>query len=260
MTFAEAARIMIGSTQEPVIQSLSVSENGTYTVPEGVDGYNPVNVSVPDRYQDGYNDGYDDGKADGEKDGYDSGYADGVNSVVIKPLTVTENKTYNASDYECSGFNPVNGNIPDKYQDGYDDGYDDGFEFAYGFYNKIIDSTKTYTMYLYKEAATPNYGWPDSLKWIMCQVRRISDNSLVARFNFWPGDNMTYCYNAVFTKVWYQKEGTHNGWHVEIESTDAAGENKQRLEQYLSYRSMLGYMDIYPNNTNVVCDVPPTDK
>lgn len=32
---------------EPVIQQLSVTENGTYTVPVGVDGYNPVSVSVP---------------------------------------------------------------------------------------------------------------------------------------------------------------------------------------------------------------------
>lgn len=253
MTFSEAARLMIGSSKDPVIQPLSVTKNGIYAVPEGVDGYSPVNVGVPDRYQEGY----DKGKTDGEKEGYDNGYADGVKSVVIKPLTVTENKTYNASDYECSGFNPVNGNVPDKYQDG----YDDGFEFAYGFYNKIIDPTNTYTMYLYTEAATPNYNWPDSLKWIMCQVRKISDNSLVCRFNFWPGGNGNYCHNAVFTKVWYQKDGaSFSGWHVEIESTDAAGENKQRREAYLSYTDMIHTSyNVLPSNTNVVCDAPPTE-
>lgn len=32
---------------EPVIESLSVSENGTYNVPTGVDGYGPVVVDVP---------------------------------------------------------------------------------------------------------------------------------------------------------------------------------------------------------------------
>lgn len=32
---------------EPAIQSLSVIENGIYTVPSGVDGFNPVSVNVP---------------------------------------------------------------------------------------------------------------------------------------------------------------------------------------------------------------------
>lgn len=32
---------------EPTIQELEVTENGTYTVPSGVDGYNPVVVDVP---------------------------------------------------------------------------------------------------------------------------------------------------------------------------------------------------------------------
>lgn len=38
----------IGETPvEPVIESLSVTSNGTYTVEEGVDGFNPVVVNVP---------------------------------------------------------------------------------------------------------------------------------------------------------------------------------------------------------------------
>lgn len=32
----------------PVVNSLSVTANGTYTAPSGVDGYSPVTVSVPD--------------------------------------------------------------------------------------------------------------------------------------------------------------------------------------------------------------------
>lgn len=36
-----------GGGKLPTIQSLNISENGTYTVPEGVDGFNPVNVNVP---------------------------------------------------------------------------------------------------------------------------------------------------------------------------------------------------------------------
>lgn len=34
----------------PVIEPLSISENGTYTAPEGVDGYSPVTVDVPNTY------------------------------------------------------------------------------------------------------------------------------------------------------------------------------------------------------------------
>lgn len=34
-------------TGNPVLQPLSVTENGTYTAPDGVDGYNPVTVAVP---------------------------------------------------------------------------------------------------------------------------------------------------------------------------------------------------------------------
>ena len=45
MTFAEAAMIMMsgGSTN---IQPLTVTQNGKYNAPEGVDGFNPVEVKV----------------------------------------------------------------------------------------------------------------------------------------------------------------------------------------------------------------------
>lgn len=33
--------------QNPVIEPLEVAENGTYEVPEGVDGFNPVRVAIP---------------------------------------------------------------------------------------------------------------------------------------------------------------------------------------------------------------------
>ena len=35
-----------GSVAEPVIEPLEITENGTYTAPEGVDGYSPVTVNV----------------------------------------------------------------------------------------------------------------------------------------------------------------------------------------------------------------------
>ena len=36
-----------GGTADPVIRALNVAKNGTYTAPDGVDGYSPVSVNVP---------------------------------------------------------------------------------------------------------------------------------------------------------------------------------------------------------------------
>lgn len=47
MTFAEAAAIMLGESSSPVIQSITITENGTYKAPKGVDGYDPVVVNSP---------------------------------------------------------------------------------------------------------------------------------------------------------------------------------------------------------------------
>ena len=81
MTFAEAAMIMMsgGSTN---IQPLTVTQNGQYTAPEGVTGFNPVIVNVP------------------------------VSKPVIRSLTVTRNGRYDAADYGYDGFNPVIVNNP----------------------------------------------------------------------------------------------------------------------------------------------------
>lgn len=92
------------------IQSLTVTQNGRYDAPAGVDGYNPVDVNVPDRYDEGYKDGYD----EGSKDGYDEGYADGEAAVKakIQSKTITKNGTYYAADDGLDGFDPVNVNVP----------------------------------------------------------------------------------------------------------------------------------------------------
>lgn len=65
---------------EPVIESLSVTQNGTYTVPSGVDGYNPVTVNVPSE------------------------------EPSLQALTVTENGTY-LPPAGYNGFNTVTVNV-----------------------------------------------------------------------------------------------------------------------------------------------------
>lgn len=55
-------------TGEPVLEALEVTENGTYTPGEGVDGYNPVTVNVP------------------------------ISEVTLQDKTITENGTFTADD------------------------------------------------------------------------------------------------------------------------------------------------------------------
>lgn len=69
---AASGAIMVSGGSK-VIETLQVSKNGVYSASGGVDGYSPVIVGVPDRYEEGYNKGH----SDGQQEGYDEGYADG---------------------------------------------------------------------------------------------------------------------------------------------------------------------------------------
>lgn len=74
--------------QKSKLESINITENGTYTKE---DGYNHIEVNVPD-----LNGSYDEGYAAGEQAGYNSGYSQGQAYVAAnaRVLNVTENGSY----------------------------------------------------------------------------------------------------------------------------------------------------------------------
>ena len=78
-------RIINGSSsgQEAIIQSLSITANGTYTAPSGIDGYSPEVVDVPERVP------------------------------VVESIDITANGTYTPNE-GVDGYNSVNVNVPER--------------------------------------------------------------------------------------------------------------------------------------------------
>lgn len=110
----EIASIVGGGTTpaKPIIEPLSVTENGTYTAPNGVDGYSPVTVNVP--IPDGYI------KPAGALEVTENGSYDVTEKasvvvsvpereVVLQDMEITENGTYSADEgYDGLGQVTVN--------------------------------------------------------------------------------------------------------------------------------------------------------
>lgn len=127
MTFEDAARIMMGGGN---VIPKTITKNGAYTVTEeeqaaGYVGYNPVYVSVAPNLTTvsiAENGEY------GPPPGYDGYSKVTVNvpseTATIIPLTVTEPGVYNAADYGCDGFDPVN--VSDMYKKLYEQSIGNG--------------------------------------------------------------------------------------------------------------------------------------
>ena len=113
--------------QKSKLESINITENGTYTKE---DGYNQIEVNVPD-----LNGSYDEGYSEGEQAGYNSGYTQGQADVAAnaRVLEVTKNGNY------LSKFSdPI---IPTTYT--VTGLYDDGTEFhSYAELNGKIFNTK----------------------------------------------------------------------------------------------------------------------
>ena len=150
--------------QKAKLTSTAVTENGTYSRP---DGYNSVNVNVPvdnyynsgytSGYTDGFNTGYTSGCTDGYKDGYgdgfESGKTDGIQEQKAKLIStaITSNGTYNRED----GYNSVSVNIA---QTGHTD---EEMEQAYN--SGVTEGTRVQKAKLISTAVTSNgtYSRPD---------------------------------------------------------------------------------------------------
>lgn len=116
MTYEEAARIMMSGGNAI---AKTITKNGEYTITEeeqaaGYVGYNPVyvnvapnltTVSIAENGEYGPPSGYD---------GYSKVIVNVQTAANIQELTVTEPGTYNAADYGCDGFDPVN--VSDVYK------------------------------------------------------------------------------------------------------------------------------------------------
>lgn len=94
---------------EPIIQPLEVTENGAFSVFEGVHGFNPVKVAVPERYEEGFKDGY----SHGYEIGYPEGYSASQKTIVLQEKSVTENGEVTA-DYGFTALSKVNVNVPER--------------------------------------------------------------------------------------------------------------------------------------------------
>ena len=235
MTFAEAAMIMMSGGAN--IQPLTVTQNGRYDAPAGADGYNPIDVNVPDRYDEGYKDGYD----AGYKDGYDEGYTDGEAAVKakIQSKTITKNGTYYAADDGLDGFGPVNVNVPDNYDDGYDKGYEDGWEVSASYYDGSGASTdKPYLLHVYVgTVSVPGY---QNTNPVFFDIYEKKDGawSKVKRTMHYANGNAHYSYD---TKINYIKLSPEYGKPSYISLTGWTKDHSISRTEVFNYGNFLLY-------------------
>lgn len=99
---------------EPVIEFLDVTKNGEYYAPEGVHGFNPVFIDVPEV------------------------------EAELGPITITENGTYKAGDYELDGFKKVFVEVPTGGGDIPEEAFtitgDCSYRFAHGGFDWFINN------------------------------------------------------------------------------------------------------------------------
>ena len=102
-----------GSGSEAIIQSLSISANGTYTAPADIDGYNPITVNVPQKEPNIQNLSITTNGTYTAPSGTD-GYSPVVVEVQpdLENITITANGTYSHTGKD--GYDQVVVNVPQE--------------------------------------------------------------------------------------------------------------------------------------------------
>lgn len=121
-----------------VLSSETLTRNGLFFPPQGVDGWSSVTVNFDtepayssgytDGSRDGFNSGYTSGHTEGFASGYTSGYTDG--SEYQKSLLAATSFTQNGVFTDQNGWSSVTVNVDtaSTFQSGYSSGYTDGYQ------------------------------------------------------------------------------------------------------------------------------------
>ena len=177
-----------------------------------------MTVNVPDRYDEGYQQGYSDGEA-AVKD-------------KIQSKTITENGTYSAADDGLDGFDPVNVNVPDNYdegyKDGYDDGYLDGFEIAMAYISGEPDLSKKFYIYIGVQTLKPS-----GAQYVQLNIFNSSDTSIVVKKMTW-GYGTDKSFDKTITGIVWSDD---RGGTITVYATSY---NKAHTEKYTNVPHVFG--------------------
>lgn len=158
---------------------------------------------------------------------------------VIIPLNVVEPGSYWAKDYGCDGFDPVNVNVPDNYDEGYDKGYEDGWEVSAGYYDGSGASTdKPYLLHVYVDTVSiPGY---QNTNPVVFDIYEKKDGawSIVKESTHYVNDNAQYSYD---TKINYIKLSSEYGKPSYVGLTGWTKDHSISHTEVFNYNNALVY-------------------
>lgn len=218
MTFPEAAMIMM-SGRNANIRPLSITANGPYEASKDVDGYNPVLVNVPDRYDEGYQDGSNDTRSE-----IGNNPNDPTHIIIVEKTRV---------EIETNPDDPTHKKL-----------YDEGFAFADEFFNGGKEPEK-----LFKLVIEMHHLYEDPLRPQLIayfKLYRVSDGLEISSEQRWTDGTFHHSYGARVTNIeWGRGYGK---LYVTLTGSDVDGNiynDRYKVELAVTY-------NLTASNTNIV--------